>query len=98
MVYLLIKKASEDIVSWKNAFEKFFEYRRIGGELSCEFYQTGSGTHDLIILSQWESVDRLNEFLQSQSFEMIKNLEIDLPLQFQLLNKESYGRLIKELN
>ena len=98
MVYLLIKQPTKDISSWKNSFEQFIEYRRIGGEISCEIYQTPKKRNELIVLSQWNSLDDVTEFLNSQSFEMIKNLEKDEPLTVKLLNKQSFGKFLKDLH
>lgn len=80
MTYLLIKQYITDFVSWKNSFDQFLEYRRISGELSCEIYQTNGNQNVHMILSQWESVESAQDFLNSQSFEMIKELEKKEPV------------------
>ena len=90
MVYLLIKQTISDYTSWKNAFDRFTEYRRIGGELSCEIYQTEKKNNEFIILSQWNSIENAREFLKSQSFQMIKELEEKEPT-IQLMHTKAAG-------
>nr|WP_320119617.1 hypothetical protein [uncultured Marinifilum sp.] len=98
MVYILLKQPTKNIVSWKKAFDKFLEYRKIGGELSCNIYQTPKKENELIVLSQWTSMDDAIEFLASQSFEMIKDLESEKPLTVKLLNQHTMGQFIKTLH
>ncbi|RUT79865.1 hypothetical protein [Ancylomarina longa] len=85
MVYLLVKQTIRDYYSWKNAFDKFHVYRRIGGELSCEIYQTQEEENQLIILSEWSCIEDAKEFLESQAFEMIKKLEEEEPAIIQFM-------------
>ena len=66
----------------------FLEYRRIGGEISCEIYQANEKRKEHIILSQWENEESALEFLESQSFEMIKELEEEEPAHIQVLPKD----------
>ena len=90
MAYLLIKQKVSDYLAWKNAFDKFLEYRKIGGELSCEFYQTSAKKNELIVLSEWKSIENAKEFLKSQSFQMIKELE-DKSADVQLVKKQVFS-------
>ncbi|MBN2595232.1 hypothetical protein [Labilibaculum sp.] len=90
MIYLLIKQSIKNYVSWKNSFDQFKEYRKIGGELSCEIYQANGKRHEHIILSQWKNEESALEFLQSQSFKMIKELEDEEPIAIQFLPPKSY--------
>lgn len=89
MIYLLIKQSIKDYVSWKNSYDQFLEYRQIGGELSCEIYQPIGKPHEHIILSKWESEESALEFLESQSFEMIKELEEEEPISIQFLPQKA---------
>lgn len=93
MVYLLIKQPIKDFVIWKNAFDKFWEYRKICGELSCEIYQTKDNENELFILSEWISIENLRDFLESQTFQMIKELEEKEPIPIQFLQKSAVGEL-----
>jgi len=86
MAYLLIKQTIQDYFAWKKSFDKFQEYRRIGGELSCEIYKTSEEENQLIILSEWKCIEDAKEFLESQSFEMIKELEEKEPSLIQFMN------------
>lgn len=87
MIYLLIKQSIKNFVSWKNSFDQFHEYRKIGGELSCEIYTTKGKRNEHIIVSRWESEASALEYLESQSFEMIKELEDEEPVSIQFLPK-----------
>ncbi|PKQ60273.1 hypothetical protein BZG02_19945 [Labilibaculum filiforme] len=91
MTYLLIKQSIKNYVSWKNSFDQFQEYRKIGGELSCEIYQAHGKRHEHIILFQWKSEESAIEFLESQSFEMIKELEDEEPIAIQFLPRKAVG-------
>ena len=95
MVYLLLKQPTKDINSWRESFDRFLEYRKIGGEVSCKIYQTPRKKNELIVLSEWRSMDEVTEFLESQSFEMIKNLEKKEPITIKLLNKRNIAKYIK---
>lgn len=79
MVYLLIKQSIRDYVVWKDAFDKFLEYRKIGGELSCEIREPNNEECEHTILSKWKNQESAQEFLESQSFEMIRELEDQEP-------------------
>ncbi|GAB7087323.1 hypothetical protein [Marinifilum fragile] len=98
MVYLLLKQPTKDINSWRESFDRFLEYRKIGGELSCKIYQTSRKKNELIVLSEWRSMNDVTEFLESQSFEMIKELEVNEPLTIKLLNKQALSKYIKQLH
>lgn len=87
MIYLLIKQSIRDFGNWKNSFDQFLEYRKIGGEISCEIYQAKGKRKEHIILSQWVNEESAREFLESQSFEMIKELEEEEPASIQVLPK-----------
>ncbi|WP_372751015.1 hypothetical protein [Labilibaculum sp.] len=89
MIYLLIKQTIKDYVVWKNSYDQFLEYRRIGGELSCEIYQPISNRDEHIILSRWKSEESALEFLESQSFEMIKELEEEEPISIEFLPQKA---------
>jgi len=91
MVYILIKQSIKDQISWKESFDQFLEYRRIGGELSCEIYHPKGKSNELIILSEWESEKSAQEFLESQSFQMIKELEEEEPVSIQFLPSKAVG-------
>lgn len=91
MAYLLIKQSIKDYIVWKKSFDQFLEYRKIGGELSCEIYQTSKKPKELIILSKWESEESAQEFLNSQSFKMIKELEEKEPVSIRFSQKKKLG-------
>jgi heme-degrading monooxygenase HmoA len=92
MIYLLIKQSIKNFVVWKDSFDQFHEYRKIGGELSCEIYLTNGKRNEHIIVSQWKSEESALEFLESQSFEMIKELEEE-PVSIQFLPKTEIANL-----
>ena len=98
MVYLILKQATKDINLWRESFDRFLEYRKVGGELSCKIYQTPFNKNELIVLSEWRSIDEVTEFLKSQSFEMIKELEVNEPLIIKLLNQQGIYKYIKQLH
>lgn len=89
MIYLLIKQSIKDYVNWKNSFDQFLEYRKISGEISCEIYPTNGKKNEHIIISRWEDEESALEFLESQSFEMIKELEDEEPASIQFLQKNA---------
>jgi len=89
MIYLLIKQSIKNYVNWKKSFDLFLEYRKISGEISCEIYQANGNRKEHIILSQWENKESALEFLESQSFEMIKELEEEEPVFIQFLPKNA---------
>ena len=88
MVYLLIKQSIKDYVVWKDAFDQFLEYRKIGGELSCEILEPSEEESEHTILSKWVNQKSAQEFLESQSFEMIKELEDQEPSTIKVVPKK----------
>ncbi|WP_421919447.1 hypothetical protein [Marinifilum sp.] len=97
MVYLLLKQPTKNINSWTESFERFSEYRKIGGEISCKIYQTPRNKNELMVVSAWRSMDEVTEFLESQSFEMIKELEEKEPIIIKVPNKRNVTKYFKEL-
>jgi heme-degrading monooxygenase HmoA len=95
MVYLLLKQPTKDMNSWRKSFDRFLEYRKIGGELSCKIYQAPRKKNELIVLSKWRSMAEAREFLESQSFEMIKELEDREPITIKLFNKRNISKYIE---
>lgn len=93
MIYLLIRQSIKNYITWKDSFDQFQEYRKIGGELSCEIYATDEERNEHIILSQWKSEESAIEYLESQSFEMIKELEEEEPFSIQFLPKIEIANL-----
>ena len=89
MIYLLIKQSIKNYINWKYSFDQFLEYRKIGGEISCEIYEANEKRKEHIILSQWRNEESALEFLESQSFEMIKELEEEEPTSIQVLPKNA---------
>lgn len=87
MAYLLVKQFITDYGAWKNAFDRFLEYRKIGGELSCEIQEPNDKESEYIILCKWINKESAYEFLKSQSFEMIKELENKEPSTIKVLPK-----------
>ena len=87
MVYLLIKQSIRDYGVWKDAFDTFLEYRRIGGELSCEIREPNDKESEHTILSKWKNKESAEEFLESQSFEMIRELEDKEPSTIKVIPK-----------
>lgn len=55
MVHLLIKQTINDLTDWRNLYDQFSEYRKIGGEKSCKFFQASKDINKLVVLSKWES-------------------------------------------
>ncbi len=88
MVYLVIKQSIKDYVVWKDAFDQFLEYRKIGGELSCEILEPNDEDSEHTILSKWKNQESAQEFLESQSFEMIKEIEDKEPSTIKVLPKK----------
>ncbi len=95
MVYLQVQQLTKDFAGWKRYFEKFSEYRKIAGEVSCSIFQIPSNKNELIILSQWNNLEDANEFLDSQSFKMITEKGSKPTIKF--LNKLSYKKLSHSL-
>jgi heme-degrading monooxygenase HmoA len=98
MIYLLLKQPTKDINSWRESFDRFIEYRRIGGELSCKIYFPRRKKNELIVVSEWRNIDDVTEFMKSQSFEMIKDLEKNEPITIKVLNKQNIKEYLKTLN
>lgn len=89
MIYLLVKQSIKNYVSWKISFDQFLEYRKIGGEISCKIYQASRDREEHIILFQWKNEESALDFLESQSFAMIKELENEEPSYIQVLPKNA---------
>ncbi len=88
MVYLLIKQSIKNYTVWKDAFNQFLEYRIISGEISCEILEPKEKEREHTILCKWKSQESALEFMESQSFQMIKELEDIEPSVIKVLPKK----------
>jgi hypothetical protein len=95
MAYLQITQKISNLKIWKEKFDQFVEYRKICGELSCKILPYNSGKKEYNILFHWTNLDDLRDFICSQSFEMITELESNPPQNIKFLNEAAYQKISK---
>ena len=66
MTTVLIKHPVQDYTIWKAAFDNFSDTRKAAGEKSYHIYRTIRDQNKIVVVFEWDNVDKALAFLQSQ--------------------------------
>ncbi|MFC2029870.1 antibiotic biosynthesis monooxygenase [Chloroflexota bacterium] len=62
MAYILARHTVQDYDTWKAVFDGDEDRRRRFGEKSYQILRQGNGSNELVILSEWDSLDSAGEY------------------------------------
>ena len=65
MPYLLVRHKVADYAKWKAVFDAGIALRRVGGEKSYRIFRTAEDPSDLLMLFEWEDLDKARQFINS---------------------------------
>jgi len=65
MSHVLIRHKVSDFSIWREAFDKFKDARKEGGEKSFQVLQHTEDSNNLYVMFEWDSVDNARKFLDS---------------------------------
>lgn len=69
MVYLRVKHKVADYDKWREGFDAALETRKSGGEKSFKVFRTVDDPNDVIVLAEWDSVERAKVFISSDELK-----------------------------
>ena len=69
MTTVLIKHPVEDYAKWKDAFDRFIDHRKAGGEKSYHICRPIDEPTSVIILFEWDSIANAMAFLDSEELK-----------------------------
>ena len=65
MAYLLVRHKVEDYAKWKPVFDEHGAVRKAGGSQGGYLFRNANDPSELIILFEWDSLDKAQQFAQS---------------------------------
>jgi len=68
MVYALVRLTVQDQAKWKTVFEEAASLRKKYGSTGMQAYAKTDDPNAIVILGEYESVDKARELFQSQEF------------------------------
>jgi len=66
-ITVMVKHKVKDYAEWKKVFDEHDSFRKDGGELSYQLYRKEGEADTVYLLFTWESRERAEKFLQSES-------------------------------
>jgi len=69
MTELMVRHKVKDYAGWKTAFDNFASVRKSGGEKSFRILHPTEDPNDLILLFEWDSVEKAKTFFASQELK-----------------------------
>ncbi len=66
MAYLVIRHKVADYAKWKPIFDQHGATRKTGGSKGGRLFRSVDNPNELVILFEWESVEKARQFAQSQ--------------------------------
>ncbi|HVO72426.1 MAG TPA: antibiotic biosynthesis monooxygenase [Ignavibacteriaceae bacterium] len=69
MVHILVHHKVEDFKKWKPIFDKHSSFRSENGSKGGKIFQSADNPNDLFVLLEWESIESLQKFSQSDSLK-----------------------------
>lgn len=65
MAHLMVRHRVADYDAWKAAFDSFVDMRRAAGEKSYQVLSVAGEPNNIVVLCEWDSVERARAFAQS---------------------------------
>ncbi|MCK5359289.1 MAG: antibiotic biosynthesis monooxygenase [Gammaproteobacteria bacterium] len=69
MTTILIKHPVQDYTIWKGAFDSFIDTRKASGEKSYHICRPIDEPNNVVILFEWDSLDKAKAFLDSEDLK-----------------------------
>lgn len=69
MAHILVHQKAEDYGKWKPIFDKHESFRSENGSKGGKVFRNASDPNDLFVLLEWESMESLQKFAQSDSLK-----------------------------
>lgn len=66
MVHVLIRHKVTDYTHWKEAFDAHLTARKHAGETGCRLFQSVEDPREIIIFSDWDSLEQARKFMGSE--------------------------------
>jgi hypothetical protein len=67
MVNVLIRHTVTDFPRWKQVFDGHLNMRKAGGELGFRMFHNHANPVDLILICEWETLDKAKAFFASET-------------------------------
>lgn len=80
--YLMIQHRVKEYSYWRIEFDQAFDWRKKKGECSFEVFQDCNDLNLVVILSEWESVEKAKEFIADSELSEIMQISgvLDQPI------------------
>lgn len=69
MINVLVHHEVADYPAWKAVFDAALDYRHQHGERSCRIFHTAGNVNDLLLLFEWDNLDRARAFMTSDELK-----------------------------
>ena len=70
MAHILVHHKVEDYGKWKPVFDKHGSFRTENGSKGGKVYRSATDPNDLFVLLEWDSVEGIQKFVQSDSLKV----------------------------
>ena len=65
MAYMIVKNSVKDYDTWKSVFDSKSDLRKSSGEKSHQILREVGDANNLVVVNEWDSLDRAREFAAS---------------------------------
>lgn len=65
MMHVLVRHKVADYNRWKEAFDSHLNARKRAGETDCRVFHSTDEPHELVLLSDWNSLEEARKFMSS---------------------------------
>mgnify|MGYP003624982960 CR=1 FL=1 len=65
MIKTLMYHKVEDFTKWKEAFDKFYDFRKSSGEISFSVGTLFNESNTAYVINEWNSIENFNAFVSS---------------------------------
>ena len=69
MINVLVHHEVADYPAWKAVFDAALDYRHQHGERSCRIFHMAGNVNDLLLLFEWDNLDRARAFMTSDELK-----------------------------
>ncbi len=69
MVNVLVRHKVADYDRWKEVFDEHLVMRKSGGEMGCRLFYNAIDGSDVILLCEWETLEKAQAFFASESLK-----------------------------
>ncbi len=71
MPYLLVRQKVTDYAQWKSTFDAHSVTRQTNGSRGGQLFRNTSDPHELIVLLEWDVLERARQFAQSEELREV---------------------------